>query len=532
MKCLALTPPVRWSGQCWGSIFSSKPSTKFCQPIVPEYQVDAIFPKLHNRQVVLGAARSRQVKTLEPGDHLYKRLSWLGDPNLDAILVLQKWVDEGRKIGKWKLQAYVKSLRKYGRYRHALQVSEWISSRPDYQLAPADCAIRLDLIAKVHGIQSAENYFEGLPDVAKNKLTYGSLLNVYAREKLAGKAEAVMETIERSGYDISTLDYNVMMNLYMNTCQFEKVQLMFQKMRESGVLPDAYSYNIWITTCATMSDLDKMEQVMDEVKRDNNVNKNWTIYSTLATMYMKAGLIDKAETALDELKRKMRQKDRSAHEFLISLYASIGNKEEVYRSWQSLKSAFPRVLNRSYIFILSSLVKIGDTKGAEDIFKEWESVCVRYDIRIANILISVYVRQNLLENAELLIERISQRGGKPNCNSWEMLAEIYIQNGMFEKAVIAMKNIASVGTFIQWQPKPENVLAILTHFEKHGDIEGAKNIFEIIKDINCVNTEMYNSFLRTFIEAGKTDIEILEQMRKTVSPNEETEMLLRQVCKS
>ncbi|KAH9320426.1 hypothetical protein KI387_015065 [Taxus chinensis] len=395
-----------------------------------------------------------------------------------------------------------------------MQVSEWIASRENYRLSPSDCAIRLDLIAKVHGIQSAENYFEGLPGTAKNKLTYGALLNAYAKDNLTEKAQAIMEKIQNYGYATTALNYNAMMNLYMNMRQFEKVPLVMQEMRDNGVPPDAFSYNIWITTCAAMSDVVKMEQVMDEVKHDNNVNTKWIIYSTLATLYAKAGLIDKSEAALDEVKSMMPQTDRSAYEYLIGQYASIGNKDEVYRSWQSLKSAFPKILNRSYIFILSSLVKIGDIEGAEEIFKEWESDCVTHDVRITNIILGLYVRKNLLEKAESLIQRTSERGGKLNFNSWEILAEGYIQNGNFEKAVIAMKNSASIGKVFQWQPKPANVLAILTHFEKLGDFESAKIFFEMLRDLNYVDTEMYYS-LFPYIEAGKTDPGILEHVSKS-----------------
>jgi pentatricopeptide repeat protein len=61
-------------------------------------------------------------------------------------------------------------------------------------------AIHLDLIAKVHGIASAEKYFADLPDIEKNQPTYSALLNCYVKEKNIEKSEAIMEKVKDLGF--------------------------------------------------------------------------------------------------------------------------------------------------------------------------------------------------------------------------------------------------------------------------------------------------------------------------------------------
>lgn len=281
-----------------------------------------------------------------------------------------------------------------------------------------------------------------------------------------------------------------------------------------------------------MSDVNKMEEVIDEVKHDSNVSTDWTIYSTLAAAYMKVGILDKAEFALEDVKNKMPQSDRSAYEYLITLYANVGKRDEVYKVWHSLKLTFPKPKNRSYMCLLSSLVKIGDIEDAEQIFKEWESVCVRYDVRVANIILSAYVKKGMLEKAESLLGNLLEKGGKPNFNTWKILAEGYIQNGKFEQAVAALKKSALVEKFVPWQPKPVNVLPILKHFETHGDVESAEDLLKLLRDLNCVDTEMYNSLIRTYAKSGKADPGIFELMEQDkVNRNEETAMMLKRAIK-
>jgi hypothetical protein len=56
---------------------------------------------------------------------------------------------------------------------HILQVYEWMNNRPErIRISASDAAIQLDLIAKVHGVSSAEGYFLNLTNNLKDKRTY------------------------------------------------------------------------------------------------------------------------------------------------------------------------------------------------------------------------------------------------------------------------------------------------------------------------------------------------------------------------
>jgi hypothetical protein len=56
---------------------------------------------------------------------------------------------------------------------HILQVYEWMNNRPErIRISASDVAIQLDLIAKVHGVSSAEGYFLNLTNNLKDKRTY------------------------------------------------------------------------------------------------------------------------------------------------------------------------------------------------------------------------------------------------------------------------------------------------------------------------------------------------------------------------
>ena len=63
-----------------------------------------------------------------------------------------------------------------------------MNKRERFKILTSDAAIQLDLVAKVHGLSSAEDYFLKLPDDLKDNRTYGSLLNAYVQAKVKEKA--------------------------------------------------------------------------------------------------------------------------------------------------------------------------------------------------------------------------------------------------------------------------------------------------------------------------------------------------------
>ena len=91
------------------------------------------------------------------GDTLGKRLLKLIYPKRSALVVLRRWAEEGRTVQKYQLNRVVRELRKYRRFKHALEVLParpchchrvtpgrpppvcCIASRPDPVLHHAEC---------------------------------------------------------------------------------------------------------------------------------------------------------------------------------------------------------------------------------------------------------------------------------------------------------------------------------------------------------------------------------------------------------
>ncbi|KAK4410902.1 Pentatricopeptide repeat-containing protein [Sesamum angolense] len=212
-----------------------------------------------------------------------------------------------------------------------------------------------------------------------------------------------------------------------------------------------------------------MEQVFEQMQLDETINPNWTTFSTMATMYIKLGHLEKAEDCLKKIESRITGRDRMPYHYLISLYGSAGNKEEVYRVWNAYKASFFNIPNLGYHTVISALVRINDIDGAEKIYDEWLSLKSVYDPRVGNLLLSSYVRKGLSQKAETFFDQMIEVGGKPNSMTWEILAEDHIRNRRIADALSCLKNAASAEGSKTWRPKPINVSSILKISEQESD---------------------------------------------------------------
>lgn len=462
---------------------------------------------------------------------LYRRLAALGGDSEGTVAkTLNGWLREGKTVKKYEIDRFVRQLRKYRRYHHALQLIEWMEKR-GFNLSYTDYAVRIDLLSKTKGVEVAEKYFGSLSEFAKNQLTYGALLNCYCTEKMPEKAMALFEKMKELNFVSKTLVYNNLMSLYMKLDQPEKVPPLLEEMKTAKVSPDTFTYNILINSYASLKDIEAAEKVVEEIKANGSSSCDWTTYSNLAAIYVATGIFDKADLALKECEKIINVRDRMSFHFLISLYSGTSNLAEVKRVWESLKSAFPKTTNSSYLVMLQALTRLDDMDGLKKLFEEWESGCTSYDIRLTNVLISSYLRQGMSKEATRLLESAVSRGSSPNYRTLELFIDFYLKNQEMELALEHMEVAINKTKKNEWQPNNEKVRAFLKYFEERKDVDGAEKFCNLLKKVKPLDLEVYNSLLHTYIVSEKKEPLMRQRMKEDeIEMSPETEELLLKVC--
>uniref|UniRef100_A0ACD6A4K6 Uncharacterized protein n=1 Tax=Avena sativa TaxID=4498 RepID=A0ACD6A4K6_AVESA len=517
---------------------------------------------------------------------LYKRLFRQGPKPQAVRREVDGFLDSRKLAFKWEVGVCVRRLRRHKLYRPALKLTE-VMTRRGMNPTVGDQAIRLDLVAKGRGIAAAEKYFMDLPETSKTHLTYGALLNCYCKELMTEKAEALMAKMKELNFAFTAMSYNSLMTLYCKTDQPVKVPTIIQDMKAGDVLPDIYTYNVWMRALASRLDIEGVERVIEEMKRDGRVAPDWTTYSNLASIYVNAGHTDKAEAALKELEKRNTSHDLGAYHFLITLYGQTQNLVEVHRVWRSLKRNNPRKASMSYIIMIQVLADLKDLPAAEACFKEWEARHIhppkktgatndalttkttckqqnvsnddssdvkgsagdkktrtddeveqlkhpKYNIGVANALIKAYIAEGMVDEAVALRKRAKMRGGRLNPETWAIFMEHYLEAGDLKSAHWcadrAIKKAVSSG---ENRGIPRYVTkALMDYFEKNKDVDGAERFVELLKRVReNLGKTVFMPLVRTYAAAGKKFPGMRHRLKmENVPVNEETAKLVDSIC--
>lgn len=217
---------------------------------------------------------------------------------------------------------------------------------------------------------------------------------------------------------------------------------------------------------------------------------------------------------------------------LIQLYARTSNLEGVNRAWESLKLAHPKLNNKSYLIMLLALFKLGDVAGLEKCFKEWESSCSTYDVRLSNVMLESYLNREMIEEANLLSETIAKKESEPKLRTLDLFMRVYLKKNQIDSAMKYLDVGASkADPKNNWFPSEETITMCLEYFEEVKEVNNSEKFCGTMRKICRLDSKIYDSLLRTYIAAGKEEPQLSQRMKEDgieISP--ETEKLLQKVC--
>lgn len=364
-----------------------------------------------------------------------------------------------------------------------------------FNLSPSDAAVRLELIQRVHGLEKAENYFNNISKKLKTCNAYGALLSSYVRENAVEKAEATMREMRKMGMTKSTFAYNMLINLYSQNGEHEKIDVLMEEMEKEGIAYDKYTLRNRMAAYVAASNTSGIEKILNRMEADPHIPNDWSVYSLAASGYLKVGSTEEALVKLQKMEEVMpAERTKAAFEYLLSLYASTGRKEELYRVWNTYKAS-NGLMDKPYACMISSLAKLDDIEGAEKIFEEWESRCTMYDFRVLNRLLIAYCRKGLFEKAEPVAKKASE-GRRPYASTWNILATGYAESKRMPKAVEMLKKGLSVGRK-GWKPNPATLEACMDYLKGRGDSAEMEEIIGLLKEVGSFDSDTNQKLLRT-----------------------------------
>uniref|UniRef100_A0A0D9Y793 Pentacotripeptide-repeat region of PRORP domain-containing protein n=1 Tax=Oryza glumipatula TaxID=40148 RepID=A0A0D9Y793_9ORYZ len=277
-------------------------------------------------------------------------------------------------------------------------LDEWVREGREEAIAAADLAKCARDLHKVKRDAHALELMDWMVNTKGMSMTYARyalhlelLYSVYGIEA----AEEYFSGIPSFTRDQNHRTYGALLNCYCSAKMEEKATNIYRRMDELGI--------------------------PSSTKLMNN----------LMGLYLELGQHSKVANLFDEMKERNVQLDELTCCILMRSHAALNKIDAVKETFynMSLLDVPERWTNFSYLLMLQCLHKLGDTDRMKEIYKEWEYRYENYDPRLTNILTRAHLRNGMTNEAELLWEKVKERGGDFDFETCKLFREHYLGKG-------------------------------------------------------------------------------------------------------
>ncbi|KAB2631116.1 pentatricopeptide repeat-containing protein [Pyrus ussuriensis x Pyrus communis] len=452
---------------------------------------------------------------------LYKAI--LAFPGFSVHGALDKWVEEGNEINRTQISMALLNFRRRQMFGRALQLSEWLEEHKKIEFNERDYATRLGLIAKVRGLQKAENYLEKIPKSFRGEVMYRTLLTYCVSTSNMKKAEEVFNKMNDLEFPVTAFTCNQLLLLYKRLDK-KKIPAVLMLMEKEDVKPTAFTYKVLIDTKGQSNDITGMEQVYETMKVEG-IEPDISTKATLARHYATGGLKEKAEVVLKDMESGSLKQNRWVCRSLLPLYAELGNANEVGRVWKVCES------NPLFVECLAAIEAWGKLKKIEEaevVFDKMLKSGKQLSSKHYSVMLKVYANNKMLDKGKDLVKHMADNNCEIGPLTWDALVKLYVEAGMVGKADSILQKANQNN---QKKPLFTSYMTILEQYSKKGDIHNSEKIFHRMRQAGYTpHLRQFQSLVQAYVNAKAPAYGIWERMKAdNVFPNKSALAQLTQV---
>lgn len=434
---------------------------------------------------------------------LWNYVRRLPERRTKILPVILAWSKESEtEITKPLIISIIKRLRERRRFRHALELGEWMLEQEAFEIRADEHALILDLCARSSRVNSAQSKFLNLPLAFQTEKVYNGVLAYYGRKGQISKLQEQLGLLEKMGVEKTVLSHNALIMAHCVRGQLDKAKEIFESMQAEGYVPNIITYNVLLTGLGKSGDIQGMEDTFARMA-DANIPPDLVTNNSMLWIYFLHGQTEKAEAVVAQLRKNFRVLPESTFSSLLWAYANAGNVEKMNAIWAEMSEALVPLLRQNHFARIQGYGNAKDPEMAEQMFKEMVEAGHLPVTQSYNALIYAYTQNGLMDKAMNVLATMENGGMKRDNVTYQYLLRGFIQRGDFEEAIELMK--AAVGSYPHNLVKPRfnDFLPIVLHFVEEGDVERVKELLLLTKTVYRKDAKSYNLLIRAYIAQAK-----------------------------
>merc|ERR1719155_91188 len=275
--------------------------------------------------------------------------------------------------------------------------------------------------------------------VTPTSITLGCMVDALVSNGLPDEAfELVREIREESEFAdiLNTVIYSTLLKGFSQGRQPDRVQKVFEEMKQMGIACNTVSYNTMLDANAMTGRMDRADELFREMQA-SGVSPDVITYSTLVKGYCQAGDIDRGYQVLNEMVANgVHEPDEILYNSLLDGCAKQHRVDDALNLLEDMHKHNVRPSN----FTLSILVKLlGRSRRLNQAFTMVEETCKRFDLQ-ANIhvytclIFACFQNRQMPRALQLHDSMITEAGVEPDERPYAVLARGCLTAGSCEKA--------------------------------------------------------------------------------------------------
>lgn len=271
--------------------------------------------------------------------------------------------------------------------------------------------------------------------VHKNNAFVGSaLVNMYAKCGALKKAKEAFDEVCMK----NVVSWNALIAGYVQHRHSKEALSCFERMQGEGIFPDKVTFSCILKACGSIGALDKGQEVHAQVVKEGLLDNCPVIGNALVDMYVKCGLLGRAQDIFDELPTL----DVVTWTALITGYVLQGHGEVALRCYERMQQGgcFPNAA--TFLGILKACSSIPAAGEGQGVHAEIVSDgLLEKDMVVGTALVDMYAKCGMMEEAQDVFDELPEQ----DAMLWSTLIDGYAQNMQGQEALNSFEQMQLAG---------------------------------------------------------------------------------------
>ncbi|CAM8992161.1 unnamed protein product [Rhodiola kirilowii] len=396
-------------------------------------------------------------------------------------------------------------------------------------------------------------------DFVPEEVTYNFLINLCSKNGDLEGALKLFEDMRSLNIVPSNFTCASLLTLYYKNEDYSKALSLFSEMARYKVVVDEVIYGLLIRIYGKLGLFDDASKTFDEMENLGILSDEKT-YLAMAQVHLRSGSFEKALSIMELMRSRKIWFSRFAFIVLLQCYVKMENVASAESTFQALsKTGLPDAISCNHM--LSMYKKAGLLSKAIDFIRQSRNNGVQFDEELYKTAMSVYCKEGMLVDAELLMEemlakesfkgtkfldtclmfnvrenriqKFEECGGEPDFLALRLMFSLYLDNDRVGSTEGVLKCMCStdnglslinqlIKKFIKegetskaeaiWQQlvKLEHMvedaaISFINLYGKQQKLRQAKEIFTFFSDNGQVSVALHNAMVDTYSKCGKLD---------------------------